>query len=274
VHAHPTVNPSARALAEKQFYNKYAEQLDVRRVDPSLVLAPTCLENVHLVQQLGDVRGKRLLDIGCGQGDTSVFFALRGAEVWAIDVADRMVEFTRELAAHHNVADRVHAEVCRVEDMKYPSDYFDIVFADGVLHHLDLPQAVPNLVRVMKPGGCGFFLEPQRGSIFIELYRRFAKDIRTADERPLDQKDLDYFASQFSSFNHNEYHLLSLVLFGLRFVQLKLQDRTFPYWMEDVRAGKWHPRLLRGLQAIDQLLLNHLRFLRKYCWMTVIVAYK
>ena len=64
------------------------------------------------------------------------------------------------------------------------------------------------------------------------------------------------------------------MLFGLRFVQLKLQDRAFPYLMEDVRAGKWHPRLLRGLQAIDQLLLNHLRFLRKYCWMTVIVAYK
>jgi ubiquinone/menaquinone biosynthesis C-methylase UbiE len=233
------------------------------------------LENIHLLKELGsDLRGKRVLDIGCGQGDTTVFFALRGAEVWALDVADRMVEFTRELAGHHGVTQRVHVEACRVEDMKYPSDFFDIVFADGVLHHLDLPRAVPNLVRVMKSGGRGFFLEPQKGSLFIQIYRVFARDLRTEDERPLEPRDVDYFTSQFSRFEHNEYHFVSLLLFGIRFVQLKVQGKAFPYWMEDIRAGKWHPRLLRRLQAIDQFLLTRLGFLRKYCWMTVIAVQK
>jgi ubiquinone/menaquinone biosynthesis C-methylase UbiE len=263
-----------RALSERQFYNSYAERLDVSQIDPSRILAPTCLENEHLIEKLGELRGKRVLDIGCGQGDTTTFLALRGAEVWALDVADRMVEFTRQLAAHHGVADRVRAETGRVEDMKYPSDFFDLVFADGVLHHLDLSSAVPNLVRVMKPGGRGFFLEPQRGSVFIEIYRLFARDLRTADERPLNQHDLDYFAGQFRRFDHHEYHFLSLSMFGIRFLQLKLQGKAFPYWMEDIRAGKWHPRTLRCLQRIDEFLLTRFRFLRKYCWMTVIVVQK
>jgi ubiquinone/menaquinone biosynthesis C-methylase UbiE len=266
--------PTARARAESEFYDRYAEQLSAKRVEPLTVFAPTCMENEYLLSQFGELRGKRVLDIGCGQGDTSVWFALRGAEVWALDVSERMVEFTRQLAAAHRVVERVHAEVCRVEDMPYDSDFFDVVFADGVLHHLDIQQAVPNLARVMKPDGRGFFLEPQKGSMFIEIYRFFARDLRTADERPLEQKDFDYLARQFRRLEHREYHLLSLVLFAMRFAQLKLQRKAYPYWMDEVRQGKWHPKSLRALQKIDRALLQRMPFLRKYCWMTVITATK
>jgi 2-polyprenyl-3-methyl-5-hydroxy-6-metoxy-1,4-benzoquinol methylase len=266
--------PTSRAAAEGEFYNRYAEQLNAERLDPARVFAPTCLENVYLLEQFGDLAGKRVLDIGCGQGDTSVFFALRGAEVFAVDVSERMVGLTRELAEKHGVAERMRAEVCRVEDMKYPTDYFDMVFADGVLHHLDMPAAVPNIVRVMKPGGRGFFIEPQKGSIFIEIYRHFARDLRTADERPLEARDLEFLRSQFCRLEHREYHLVSLALFAARFVQLKLQAKAFPYWMDEVRQGKFYPRALGWLQKLDEQLLRTVPALRKWCWMTVICAEK
>ncbi|HUI07296.1 MAG TPA: class I SAM-dependent methyltransferase [Verrucomicrobiae bacterium] len=265
---------TTRAASESQFYNRYAEQLSVTQLQPQGVFAPTCLENVELLDQLGDVRGQRVLDIGCGQGDTSVAFALRGAEVWAIDVSQQMVELTRQLAAHHGVGDRVKAEVCPVEAMTYPADFFDLIFADGVLHHLDMNEAVPNLVRVLKPGGRGFFLEPQKGSIFIRIYRLFATDLRTADERPLEPGDFEFLQRQFGRLEHREYHLVSLLLFGARFVQLKLAGKAFPYWMDDVRQGKCHPRVLRILQKTDQFLLGHLPVLRTRCWMTVITVEK
>lgn len=206
-----------------------------------------------------------MLDIGCGQGDTSVFFALRGAEVWSIDVSAGMIELTRQLAIRHGVGASVHVEVCRVEDITYSPNFFDLIFADGVLHHLDIQKALPVLVQVMKVGGRGVFLEPQIGSRFIEIYRRFAKDLRTADERPLGPADLMFLRDQFGGLEHREYHLVSLLLFGLRFVQLKLTGKAFPYWMDEIRQGKYHPRILRWLQNVDEWLLRRFVSLQKYC---------
>jgi 2-polyprenyl-3-methyl-5-hydroxy-6-metoxy-1,4-benzoquinol methylase len=267
------MNPRpARATAESQFYDRYARQLTVSDLEPTGVFAPTCLENIHLMEAFGDLRGQRVLDIGCGQGDTSVAFALRGAEVWALDVSERMVELTNQLAAHHGVADRVHAEVGRVEDMRHETGHFDMLFADGVLHHLDLQQAVPNLARVLKPGGRGYFLEPQKGSLFIEIYRMFARDLRTPDERPFEEKDFQWLSAHFKEMVHREYHLLSLTLFATRFLQLKLTGRAFPYWMDDVRQGKFFPRALRVFQELDDWLLQRVPPLRRWCWLTVITV--
>jgi len=232
------------------------------------------MENTDLLRAFGDLRGKRVMDIGCGQGDTSVWFALQGAEVWAMDVSAGMVEVTRQLAARHGVADRIHAEVCRVEDNTYADGFFDLIFADGVLHHLDLAVAVPNLARLLKHGGRGFFMEPQKGSLFIQIYRIFAKDLRTADERPLEPQDFDLLRNHFPGMNHREYHLASLVLFAMRFVMLKLSGKAFPYWMDEVRQGRYHPNLLRWLQGIDAWSLAHFPRLGKLCWMTVIEARK
>ena len=263
-----------RAQAESEFYDRYAEKLTLETLDPLRVLAPTCLENIQLLDLIGDLQGKRVLDIGCGQGDTSVFFALRGAEVWSIDVSERMGGLTRQLADRHGFAAQVHTAVCRVEDLSYPSDFFDIIFADGVLHHLDMQKAVPVLARVTKPGGRGFFLEPQKGSIFIEIYRFFAKDLRTVDERPLEPNDFVFLQTQFGKLEHREFHLISLLLFALRFLRLKFSGKAFPYWMDAVRQGQYHPRALRRLQHIDEWLLGKCNFLRKYCWMTLIIARK
>jgi SAM-dependent methyltransferase len=276
VHMHPETGgkPTKRAQAESQFYDQYAEQLSPEQLSPEKVFAPTCLENLYVLEQFGNLRGKRVLDIGCGQGDTSAFFALCEAEVHALDVSERMVSVTTELAKYHGVGDRVHAQACRVEDMKYPDDYFDLIFADGVLHHLDMPQAVPNIARVMKRGGRGIFLEPQKGSVFSEIYRFFATDLRTVDERPLEQRDFDFLTSQFGQLNHREYHLVSLVLFAMRFVTLKLSGKAFPYWMDEVRQGKYHPKLLRRLQNVDEWVFRHFPSLRKYTWLTVITTEK
>lgn len=267
-------NVSERAAAESRFYDRYAEQLTAEKLSPLQVFAPTCLENEYVLTQFGDLNGKRVLDIGCGQGDTSVFFALRGAEVRALDVSEKMVGLTGELARAHGVGDHVQARACRVEDMDFPDDHFDLIFADGVLHHLDMPQAVPNIVRVMKPGGRGIFLEPQKGSLFSEIYRFFAKDLRTVDERPLEQRDFDFLTAQFGHLEHREYHLVSLLLFTMRFVTLKLSGKAFPYWMDEVRQGQYHPRLLRWLQKIDEGVFRILPPLRRYTWMTVITASK
>src|ERR1017187_4202655 len=93
--------PTKRAQAESRFYDRYAEQLSPEQLAPQKVFAPTCLENLYVLEQFGNLQGKRVLDIGCGQGDTSAYFALCGAEVHALDVSERMVSLTTDLAKYH-----------------------------------------------------------------------------------------------------------------------------------------------------------------------------
>ena len=54
--------------------------------------APTALENKFILAQMGDLRGKRLLDIGAGLGESSVYLALQGAQVTTLDISPQMVQ--------------------------------------------------------------------------------------------------------------------------------------------------------------------------------------
>ena len=60
--------------------------------------APTALENQFILGQMGDLRGKKILDIGAGLGESSVYFALRGAQVTTTDISPLMVSKILDLA--------------------------------------------------------------------------------------------------------------------------------------------------------------------------------
>src|SRR5450432_4897618 len=78
---------------ETEFHDGWAAST---RLDDVLVRecfeAPTAMENQFILARMGDMRGKKLLDIGAGLGESSVFFALRGACVTTVDISPQMVE--------------------------------------------------------------------------------------------------------------------------------------------------------------------------------------
>ena len=63
---------------------------------------PHC-PNEDQLQLLGDTRGKRVLEIGCGGGQCSVAFAKRGAIATGLDISDEQVKFARRLAEANEV---------------------------------------------------------------------------------------------------------------------------------------------------------------------------
>ncbi len=65
--------------------------------------APTALENQFILSRIGDLRGKKLLDIGVGLGESSVYFALRGAQVTAVDISPLMIEKVASLGKRYGV---------------------------------------------------------------------------------------------------------------------------------------------------------------------------
>lgn len=93
------------------------------------------------------------LDLGCGPGFWTVEFLKSGIKnIVAADLTDNALQLTRKRLSVYNVnAEVVHANA---ENMIFPSNSFDHVNCQGVIHHTpDTEKCVSEIARVLKPGG-------------------------------------------------------------------------------------------------------------------------
>lgn len=96
--------------------------------------------------------GKRVLDVGCGNGYVLRHYAREGAETVGVDITQRAVDICTLRFAHENLWGSF--EVANAEHLPFDDDTFDCVCSMGVLHHVpDTEQAVREIHRVLKPGG-------------------------------------------------------------------------------------------------------------------------
>ena len=86
------------------------------------------------------------------------------------------------------------------ERLTYPDNSFDMAVGFAILHHLDIPLALSQLRRVLKPGGRAFFAEPLASNPLIRVYRRLTPQYRTPDETPIDLPTLRAQLRSFSRF--------------------------------------------------------------------------
>ncbi|MDX1739894.1 MAG: class I SAM-dependent methyltransferase, partial [Rhodothermales bacterium] len=112
---------------------------------------PWIMERIDSEARL--LKGKHLLEIGCGMGYDSLEFIKRGVRVTATDLTPNAIKMARR---HFEVED-VSAEDVRVEsvlDLSFDDATFDAVWANGVVHATGNTQrAIDEIRRVLKPGG-------------------------------------------------------------------------------------------------------------------------
>jgi ubiquinone/menaquinone biosynthesis C-methylase UbiE len=96
----------------------------------------------------GDLRGRRVLDLGCGTGRLAAALAQRGAKVWGVDPSAEMLAQARA-----SVGPRVGLKQGRAEALPFRDGWFERAVLRLVVHLLDRPRALPELARVLAPDG-------------------------------------------------------------------------------------------------------------------------
>jgi 2-polyprenyl-3-methyl-5-hydroxy-6-metoxy-1,4-benzoquinol methylase len=188
---------------EAAFFDRVAQQVEAT----SLPIDPLALQRYsrpalrrrfnkeYRFKTLGSVKGKTLLDVGCGDGQNSVLLARMGARVTGIDVSPGAIEVARRRAEVNGVSDRVRFLCSPVEKAALPDGGFDIVWGDGILHHVldDLDLVLSHLARCAKPEGMLIFSEPVNLSPMLRRIRRRVpiRTDATPGERPMLGAELD-----------------------------------------------------------------------------------
>lgn len=95
--------------------------------------------------------GQRLLDLGTGTGALARAFAARGLAVAGIDIAEPQIAVAKDLAAEQEVL--VDLRVAPAEELPFGNGQFDVATANQCWLYFDLKRAVPELRRVLRPGG-------------------------------------------------------------------------------------------------------------------------
>ncbi len=195
------------------------------------------------VRILGPKTGMKILDAGCGRGETALALAKAGATVSGLDYSESAVELTRETLADYPDSD---IRVGSVTDLPWPDNTFDRIQFSDVIEHLDPPQTVPALCefhRVLKPGGFAL-VHTAPNLLFMKFGWPAARPfVRLAGHSDIADKVDEWFRIA------EEYHVNEQSVYSMR-RNLRAAGFDKPHvWIDSdvLRGGKFH--LLSGFEG-------------------------
>jgi SAM-dependent methyltransferase len=109
---------------------------------------------------LGELRGRRVVEVGCGLGDLTLELAREGAHVTAIDLSPRSIGYLRRRATCAGVADAIETHVAAAERLPLFDESFDLALGHRVARCVKPELAAPEIQRVLRPGGRALLSEP------------------------------------------------------------------------------------------------------------------
>jgi len=220
------IEPADYALSEQEYCEKqYAIWREI------------VLKAINLC---GNLSGKRVLDFGCGVGNTSIILAERGAKVTALDISPEMIGRVQKrltATAFHHHCD-ISYSVEPLEKCKF-NEKFDIIFCGAVLHHIpDFDNLMREFSKNLSKGGKLIFYEPL-SNIVANLIRHYGKykgkGIHTQDECPLKKNHIKILKKWFATVN--------LIYYGIFSAVTRYWLVNSPYLFQSLL---WLDRLFRG----------------------------
>lgn len=242
---------------EQEFHDALATSLSAAARPPR---PPDKLERVVL-DLAGDVRGRRVLELGCGVGDLTLQLAERGAVVTALDLSSAMVNIAQNRVMRFMPNASATFLATAVEHTPLPADHYELVVGKWILHHADICATADEVHRVLRPGGRAVFAENSGLNPLLLWARRWLAGrfgiprYGTEDEHPLVAKDYQYYGALFQR------------------VDLHFPDFCFFALLDRQLLHFHHPRATRLLSRADAAVWR-VRALRRYSYHVVLTATK
>lgn len=258
---------------EKEFHNEWAASVDINNIAiDEFFEACTAPENRMILHKLGDLKDKKLLDLGCGLGESSVYFAKKGARVIACDISEGMLNVAKQLAKKHNV--NIDTLNSYSDKLEVDNETLDIVYAANLLHHVEIESTLKEVKRVLKKNGIFVSWDPLAHNPLINIYRKMATEVRTEDEHPLKINDIRIFKKYFKKVSYETTWFFTLWIFLKFYLIEKVDPNKERYWKKIINEQKRLEKTYYTLEKLDKLVLSFLPFLKRYCWNIVIFAEK
>ena len=242
---------SERVQRERQFHDqRFAlPSSRAKRVGRFYGITHTIWEQYHRYMETYSA-GTRVLELGCGPGADTSRLARSGTRVIAVDISRVALNAASERADQEGVQSGMAFAQMNAETLGFRDNSFDVVCGAGVLHHMQIAEAMNGLARVLRPSGQAVLIEPLGHNTLINLFRRLTPKIRSEDEHPLLTKDLHLLLRYFGRVDVQYHYLVALLAAPLARVP------GFKF-------------VLHALESIDGLLFR-LPFLRRQAWQVLI----
>jgi 2-polyprenyl-3-methyl-5-hydroxy-6-metoxy-1,4-benzoquinol methylase len=203
-----------------------------RYVDPP-ASSPFPLE--YAFHLLGDVRGRTVLDFGCGSGTSVIPLIKRGATVIGVDISPELIALAQKRL--DAAALKATLKVGSAYESGLAGGSIDVIFCMSLIHHLDIAKVRDEMQRLLKPTGYIVLKEPIRFSkAYASLRRLLPAHADISDyEHPLTRAELSVLMEPFT--------VEGLRYFRLPFVPLTI--RFFPalnrraWALSDWMLQKW-----------------------------------
>ncbi len=270
-----SINKKNNHQGEESFHDQWARSVSLSEIDViGQFEKETTPEYSYAISMLGNFVGKRVLNLGCGIGEEAVYLAIKGANVVAIDISEGMLINTQRLACLYGVDKKIKYIQMSAEELIFSDNSFDLVLGCNILHHVNIEKTIVEVKKILKPKGIAVFVEPLIYNPIINVYRAIADKVRTDYEHPISYKDFLNIKKHFSSFHNKEFHLFTLLIFLWFFLGERIHPNKVRYWKKIIIQADKYKGIFKLLNKLDETILMHFPFVRKYCWITVIKLQK
>jgi SAM-dependent methyltransferase len=183
------------ASEARKFVLKSPERAQIDRYLNPPADTPFGLE--YAFHLLGDVRGKTVLNLGCGKGEDIIPMLERGARVIGIDISPDLIAITEKRLRDANL--EASLMVGSAYETGLPDESVDAIFCMALIHHLDIKLVRDEMWRVLRKGGVIILREPVRFSKGYAWVRSLlpAREDISEFEHPLTREELAIMTQAF-----------------------------------------------------------------------------